>query len=75
MLFLFSSGGMGISPIIKLSVVNGASALLLSLPRLCGFGTNESHTQYVFVTPAKQTSSLSSPSAHGLEHDFFFEII
>ena len=42
MLFLFSPRGMGIAPIIKLSVVNGTCLPLLSLPRFHGFGTNES---------------------------------
>src|SRR5258706_3655781 len=42
MLFLSSSRGMGIAPIIKLSVVNETCIPLLFLPRLHGFGTNES---------------------------------
>src|SRR5450759_5892936 len=42
MLFLFSPKGMGIAPIIKLSVVNGTCIPLLFLPRFHGFGTNES---------------------------------
>ena len=42
MLFLSSSSGMGIAPIIKLSVVNETCIPLLFLPRLHGFGTNES---------------------------------
>jgi hypothetical protein len=42
MLFLFSPGGMGIAPIIKPSVVSRTHVLLLFLPRLHGFGTNES---------------------------------
>jgi hypothetical protein len=42
MLFLFSPKGMGIAPIIKLSVVSRTYVLLLFLPRFPGFGTNES---------------------------------
>ena len=42
MLFLSSPRGMGIAPIIKLSVVNGTCLPLLFLPRFHGFGTNES---------------------------------
>ena len=42
MLFLFSPKGMGIAPIIKLSVVNGTCIPLLFLPRFHGFGPNES---------------------------------
>ena len=42
MLFLFSPRGMGIAPIIKLSVVNGTCLPLLFLPRFHGFGTNKS---------------------------------
>jgi len=48
MLFLFSPRGMGIAPIIKLSVVSRTSVLLLFLPRLHGFGTNESQIPYYF---------------------------
>jgi hypothetical protein len=39
---LFTEDGMGIAPIIKLSVVNGTSVPLLFLPRVSGGGTNES---------------------------------
>jgi hypothetical protein len=46
MLFLFSPKGMGIAPIIKLSVVSRAYVLLLFLPRFPGFGTNESQIAY-----------------------------
>src|SRR5258708_38382177 len=42
MLFLFSPGGMGIAPIIKLSVVSRMYIRLLVLPRFHGFGSNES---------------------------------
>ena len=42
MLFLFSPKGMGIAPIIKLSVVSRTYVLLLFLLRFPGFGTNES---------------------------------
>src|SRR5229473_1900855 len=31
--------------------------------------------QYVFNTPARQISSLSSPSTHWLEYDHFFKVV
>jgi hypothetical protein len=43
MLFLSSLRGMGITPIIKLSVVNGAFVPLLFRPHFRALGTNESH--------------------------------
>jgi hypothetical protein len=45
MLFLSSPKGMGIAPIFELSVVNESFLSLLFLPRLRGFGTNESQPQ------------------------------
>jgi hypothetical protein len=45
MLFLSSPQGMGIAPIFELSVVNERELSLLFLPRLHGFGTNESQPQ------------------------------
>ena len=48
MLFLFSPKGMGIAPIIKLSVVSRTYVLLLFLPRFPGFGTNESQISHDF---------------------------
>lgn len=49
MLFLSSPRGMGIAPIIKLSVVNGTYIPLLLLPRFHGFGANESQPARGFV--------------------------
>ena len=48
MLFLLSPGGMGITPIIKLPVVNGTFIPLLLLPHSHGFGTNESQISDYF---------------------------
>ena len=73
MLFLSSPKGMGIAPIIELSVVNERYLPLLFLPSFHGFGTNESQPEdavHNFSTAAPGSLSTICPSGHPADEGF-----